>query len=537
MRNSALLLRCQLNAIVCPCSCLFLLYRHNGTAVQRNLTFTSGDRTVTFIRDPSLFCGLSGNQRTLWCELAKVKQLGVLDQMDPELRKLQEAMFEVISSEASYLRSLNVLITHFMASPKLSGNVNLGSVIARQERKRLFSNILDVRDCSEKLFNDLEARLNTSVVLDNVCDILSRHLTASSGVYIRYCSNQIYQERMLKHLRENNGPFVIVLEDLEKNDICESLDIRSFLMLPMQRITRYPLLIAAIQRRLGDDDERQNSVSKALDEANRVVKECNEGAKKFERMEQLIDVERSLIYTEKGPKRLALISTDRWLVKRGNMLLVNPRRRSFGKTPINVSNVSLFLFTDTMVVAKPAEHKNFVVLDYCLRQYVDMSLLQDDSPLLPAGIFEAVGNFRQIFRCTFMQNHAGRQVELILASNSATERTRWLDILKPPSTFMDGEEERIYEAWDCPQVRATGFYHAHEEDEISLLIGDLINVYRKMPDGWYEGFNNRDRRTGWFPASKTEEVISDHIRAKHFRERLRVLHEAERLHAQYLNKK
>ncbi|VDP47080.1 unnamed protein product, partial [Soboliphyme baturini] len=147
-----------------------------------------------------------------------------------------------------------------------------------------------------------------------------------------------------------------------------------------------------------------------------------------------------------------------------------------------VSNVSLFLFPDTVVVAKPAEHKNFVVLDYCLWQYVDMRLLQDDSPLLPAGISEAVGNFRQIFRCTFMQDHAGRQVELILASNSAAERTRWLDILKPPSTFMDGEEERIYDAWDCPQVHATGLYQAHEEDEISLLIDDLINVYRKMPD-------------------------------------------------------
>ena len=36
---------------------------------------------------------------------------------------LQESLFEVISSEASYLKSLNILISHFVQSPTLSGPV------------------------------------------------------------------------------------------------------------------------------------------------------------------------------------------------------------------------------------------------------------------------------------------------------------------------------------------------------------------------------------------------------------------------------
>ena len=36
----------------------------------------------------------------------------------------QEALFEVISSEASYLKSLNILISHFVQSPHLSGTAS-----------------------------------------------------------------------------------------------------------------------------------------------------------------------------------------------------------------------------------------------------------------------------------------------------------------------------------------------------------------------------------------------------------------------------
>lgn len=63
-----------------------------------------------------------GSQRSLWCELPEVKMAGLLELMDKTSKRLQEAYFEVITSEASYLRSLNVLITKFMAAPELTSN-------------------------------------------------------------------------------------------------------------------------------------------------------------------------------------------------------------------------------------------------------------------------------------------------------------------------------------------------------------------------------------------------------------------------------
>ena len=53
-------------------------------------------------------------------------------------------MFEVISSEASYLRSLGVAVNHFMASKKL------GRTMSPLEHHVLFSNLRRVMSASER---------------------------------------------------------------------------------------------------------------------------------------------------------------------------------------------------------------------------------------------------------------------------------------------------------------------------------------------------------------------------------------------------
>lgn len=140
-----------------------------------------------------------GSQRTLWSELTEVQS--ILTSLSNKTRKLQEAFFEVITSEASYLRSLNALITNFFEAPELQGPKKAMSIITSSERKHLFSNILAIRDCSENLLRDLENRLKENIVLTDVCDILSEHFEKNFNPYVVYCSNQVYQDRTLKRLK------------------------------------------------------------------------------------------------------------------------------------------------------------------------------------------------------------------------------------------------------------------------------------------------------------------------------------------------
>lgn len=51
-------------------------------------------------------------------------------------------MFEMITSEASYLKSLNVLVTHFVQCPEFTIDEGEDAVLSRRERHILFSDIL-----------------------------------------------------------------------------------------------------------------------------------------------------------------------------------------------------------------------------------------------------------------------------------------------------------------------------------------------------------------------------------------------------------
>jgi len=53
-------------------------------------------------------------------------------------------MFEVITSEMSYLRSLRVLTEHFMESCELNDTLII------MDKKTLFSNILRIQEVSER---------------------------------------------------------------------------------------------------------------------------------------------------------------------------------------------------------------------------------------------------------------------------------------------------------------------------------------------------------------------------------------------------
>jgi neuronal guanine nucleotide exchange factor len=47
----------------------------------------------------------------------------------------------------------------------------------------------------------------------------------------------------------------------------------------------------------------------------------------------------------------------------------------------------------------------------------------------------------------------------------------------------DNPDETVYEEWDCPQVMAIHPYVAYQPDELSLEVGDVVNVLRKINDG------------------------------------------------------
>ncbi|XP_046547057.1 LOW QUALITY PROTEIN: ephexin-1-like [Haliotis rubra] len=438
--------------------------------------------------------------RALWCEMPEVKDKKVLETMEPQERKLQEAMFEIVTSEASYLKSLNILITVFLIAPEFSADHSDRCVVTKRERQVLFSNIGAIRDASEKFLADLEERWQTNCVMNDICDIIYNH--------------------SLKNFYGKRVEYVDAVRRLERNPECQSLPMSSFLLLPMQRITRLPLLVDAICHRLEPGSDRHKSSARALENLHRVVRKCNDGAKKMQQTEQMCILASQLDFKV---KEIPLISSSRYIVKQAELTRISTDASSripFGKAFRGPSkqNMYLFLFNDMVMITKK-KGNSYSVTDYCQRNSLHVEAIDnvEKCRLLPQGVPHGCKN---LFLLVMLENFEKKQVEMVLACPSASDRTRWIDAVTPVQT---SETERIYEDWDCPQVQCVKKYVAQEPDELSLEESDVVNVYKKTEDQWYEGERIRDGERGWFPACYTEEIMNSHVRSRNLRLRYRLL--------------
>lgn len=103
--------------------------------------------------------------------------------------------------------------------------------------------------------------------------ISAHHITDDFMSNVKIRNNQVVS--LLKivnfhHCRCENSSFRSCIERLEGDRLCQGLDMRSFLMLPMQRVTRYPLLLIAVLEHTQQHTKNYQTAQIALHLANHV---------------------------------------------------------------------------------------------------------------------------------------------------------------------------------------------------------------------------------------------------------------------------
>ncbi|XP_026557433.1 rho guanine nucleotide exchange factor 26 isoform X2 [Pseudonaja textilis] len=434
--------------------------------------------------------------RSTWSQLSVVKRNGLSQTISQEERKRQEAMFEVISSEHSYLLSLEILIRMFKNSKELS------STMTKTESHHLFSNIADVCEASKKFFTELEERHRSNIFIDDISDIVEKHTTSTFDPYIKYCTNEVYQQRTLQKLLATNPSFKEVLSRIETQEECRNLPMISFLILPMQRVTRLPLLMDTICQKTQKDLPKYEVCKRALKAVSKLVRLCNEGARKMERTEMMYTINSQL---EFKIKPFPLVSSSRWLVKRGELAAFVEDTGLFSKRT-SKQQVYFFLFNDVLIITKKKSDENYNVTDYSLRDQLLVEQCdneeQNSSPVKSSTpmLYSRQSSTNHLFRLTALSNHAGEKIELLLGTETQNERARWITALG------QSNDRRTKDRTTLTQVEVIRSYTAKQPDELSLQAADVVLVDQKVQDGWYEGERLRDGERGWFPMECAKEI-------------------------------
>ncbi|XP_043531677.1 rho guanine nucleotide exchange factor 19 isoform X3 [Chiloscyllium plagiosum] len=335
-----------------------------------------------------------------WHTIPEVKESGLLDLISIREYKLQEAMFEVITSEASYLRSLTIAVSHFSKCPEMLDMLTL------TERHTLFSNLQEVKDTSERFLLDLEERLGENLLLTDISDIVLWHCADFRRVYIPYVTNQMYQEKMIQQLVLSEE-FVQVLKKLEAHPICQQQLLKSFLILPFQRITRLKIMLENILMLNPPESPVADSVRKAVEAIGEIIHECNENVKRMRQIEELVSLEKQMEFSR--TKSFPLISQTRFLVKEGELDEISGFE-SGHTTGSPTRPVYLHLFNDLLLLSRK-DNGRFSVLDYARIWKVR------------AHCFEAKS---LVFALCLVENHKGTNRNFIVGAGNEYEIQEWV---------------------------------------------------------------------------------------------------------------
>ncbi len=79
--------------------------------------------------------------------------------------------------------------------------VPLFSFCSHRDHRLLFGDVSSIRRCSESFLADLEQRWQASVSMEGLCAVVAAHAQDTFHVYVRYCSNQVHQDKALRKLR------------------------------------------------------------------------------------------------------------------------------------------------------------------------------------------------------------------------------------------------------------------------------------------------------------------------------------------------
>ncbi|XP_007445183.1 intersectin-1-like, partial [Python bivittatus] len=165
--------------------------------------------------------------------------LHLLDMLTPTERKRQGYIHELIVTEENYVNDLQ-LVTEIFQKPLMDSEL-----LTEKEVAMIFVNWKELIMCNIKLLKALRVRKKMSgerMPVKMIGDILTAQLPHMQP-YIRFCSCQLNGAALIQQKTDEVPDFKEFVKKLAMDPRCKGMPLSSFLLKPMQRVTRYPLII------------------------------------------------------------------------------------------------------------------------------------------------------------------------------------------------------------------------------------------------------------------------------------------------------
>ncbi|XP_042199715.1 pleckstrin homology domain-containing family G member 5 [Callorhinchus milii] len=176
----------------------------------------------------------------------------------------QEAIWELLTTEATYIRKLRVITDLFLSCLM---NLQESGLLSEVEPDKLFCNVQELIEVHKALWGEVlypvveAARRNQSLL-----DPSGLHQGFSTfgtrfQPYTRYCLEEEGSLEYMRCLLRDNDRFRIYVTWAETHKQCNRLKLSDMLVKPHQRLTKYPLLLKSVLKKTDEPRAREALIS------------------------------------------------------------------------------------------------------------------------------------------------------------------------------------------------------------------------------------------------------------------------------------
>ncbi|XP_070606474.1 intersectin-1 isoform X1 [Erythrolamprus reginae] len=374
-----------------------------------------------------------------WCA-----DLHLLDMLTPTERKRQGYIHELIVTEENYVNDLQ-LVTEIFQKPLMDSEL-----LTEKEVAMIFVNWKELIMCNIKLLKALRVRKKMSgerMPVKMIGDILTAQLPHMQP-YIRFCSCQLNGAALIQQKTDEVPDFKDFVKKLAMDPRCKGMPLSSFLLKPMQRVTRYPLIIKNILENTPENHPDHSHLKHALEKAEELCSQVNEGVREKENSDRLEWIQ-AHVQCEGLSEQLVFNSVTNCL---------GPRKfLHSGKLYKAKSNKELygFLFNDFLLLTQIIKPLGSSGTDKVFSPKSNLQYKMYKTPIFLNEVLVKLPTDPSGDEPIFHISHIDRVYTL--RAESINERTAWVQKIKAASElYIETEKKKREKAYLVRSQRATG---------------------------------------------------------------------------------
>eukprot|EP01119_Soliformovum_irregulare_P010583 TRINITY_DN2614_c0_g1_i2.p1 TRINITY_DN2614_c0_g1~~TRINITY_DN2614_c0_g1_i2.p1 ORF type:complete len:677 (+),score=206.56 TRINITY_DN2614_c0_g1_i2:111-2141(+) len=300
-----------------------------------------------------------------------------------KLKTRQLVLNEIISTERDYVKDLELIIKIFLEPIDKQG------ILTRSEMQEIFSNITVLSSVNKQFLHEFSTNSNVGEVFMQTANMLK--------IYTEYCVNHPTGWETLKKCIKKNQKLALFLKEVGYDPNIRGLDLFSFLIKPVQRLCKYPLLVKELLNNTPESHSEYEDLRKAYEKINTVVDYINEKKREAEALTGL-----KRICAIEGCEKIGLIRHGRELISEGAFIYTHKKKTRPGR---------VVLLSDMILII--SNKKNKLKLKW-------------HSPIQQIRVTN-MADSKMIKNSFIIIDRNDNKFEFILTANTDTEKQTWME--------------------------------------------------------------------------------------------------------------